>query len=249
MISKRIDKMVESIKWPVAVAATATIPMTFYAWGRLLYTSTTFPAYAMMFYAGIMLFAMFARTSIAQSGFAIRFIELERDLTQSILALVMLHPVVGYGQNQNKGSRVRWLGRGNWLMLASPYFVPTAAIILWFISLLLFQSLRCLVLGFGISYHIAAVLVQCHIGTSELRRLGRRFCWMFLPAVNLLVAGCIAAFALDGLPSVGDFLYDWISMPRLVFDEIWGWLQNPINKSPNINSSSHPKGHDGAWLV
>jgi hypothetical protein len=67
---------------------------------------------------------------------------------------------------------------------------------------------------------MAAVLIQCQTGTSELRRLGRKFCWMFLPAINLLVAGCIAAFALNGFTGVGDFLIDWISLPRLIVD----WL-------------------------
>jgi hypothetical protein len=43
---------------------------------------------------------------------------------------------------------------------------------------------------------------------------------MFLPAINLLVAGCVAAFALNGFTGVGDFLIDWISLPSLIVD----WL-------------------------
>ena len=101
-------------------------------------------------------------------------------------------------------------------MLAAPYFVPTATIILWLLSLVLFQSLRSLVLGFGISYHLSAVAFQCKAGTSEVRRLGRRFCWMFLPTMNLLVAGMIAAYALNGFTCVGDFLYDWLGIPIMI---------------------------------
>lgn len=225
MISKQIDRLVERTKWPAAGMAVATLPFTIYAWGNLLNQCPTYPGYSTMFGIGVFLFVLLARTTIAQSAFAIRFIELERDLTQSVLALAMLHPVVGYGKNENKGSRVRWLGRGNWVMLAAPYFVPTATIVLWLVSLILFQSLRCLVLGFGVSYHMVAVMIQCQTGTSELRRLGRKFCWMFLPAINLLVAGCIAAFALNGFTGVGDFLIDWISLPRLIVD----WLmEKPV---------------------
>ena len=222
MISKQIDRLVERTKWPAAGMAVATLPFTLYAWGNLLNQCATYPGYATMFGIGIFLFILLARTTIAQSAFARRFIELERDLTQSVLALAMLHPVVGYGKNENKGSRVRWLGRGNWVMLAAPYFVPTATIVLWLGSLILFQSLRSLVLGFGVSYHMVAVLIQCQTGTSELRRLGRKFCWMFLPAMNLLVAGCVAAFALNGFTGVGDFLFDWISLPRLIVDWLFG---------------------------
>ncbi|MEQ1824587.1 MAG: hypothetical protein ABL921_01525 [Pirellula sp.] len=222
MISKRIDKLVEWTKWPAAGIAVVSIPMTLHAWGHLLYRAQSFPGYLVTFMAGIVLFALLARTQLARSGLAARFIEFERDTTQSILAMLMLHPVVGFGKNQtNKGSRVRWLGRGNWVMLAAPYFIPTATIILWFVSLILFQTLRCLILGFGISYHMAALVVQWHAGTSELRRLGRRFCWMFLPAANLAVAGCAMAFALNGFTGVSDFLYDWIRLPQWILTFAW----------------------------
>ena len=222
MISKRIDRLVEMSKWPAAFFAVLSLPMTFYAWGRLFYQAQTYPGYAFMFALGVVIFVLLARTSLAQTAFTKRLVELERDLTQSILAFAMLHPVIGYGANQNKGSRVRWLGRGNWIMLAAPYFVPTATIILWLVSLLLFSSLRSLVLGFGISYHLAAVAMQCKAGTSEVRRLGRKFCWMFLPMANLFVAGLVAAYALNGFSCVGDFLYDWIGLPKILVSWVWG---------------------------
>ena len=224
MISKRIDRLVEWTKWPAACAAVLSWPLTLYAWGMLLYRSPAYPGYSLMFLVGVIGFALLARTSIARTSFASKFVDLERDLTQSALALAMLHPVVGYGKNQNKGSRVRWLGRGNWLMLAAPYFIPTATILLWLVSLILFQSLRSLILGFGISYHLTSVLLQCVEGTSELRRLGRRFCWLFLPPTNLFVAGCVASFAMNGFTQIGDFMYDWVYLPSLFLDWCWSFL-------------------------
>lgn len=213
--------MVELAKWPAAFFSILTLPLTLNAWGKLFYQTQTYPGYALMFAIGIGLFVFLARTSLAQTAFAKRIVELERDLTQSVLAFAMLHPVIGYGANRAKGSRVRWLGRGNWVMLAAPYFVPTATIILWLISLVLFQSLRSLVLGFGISYHLTAVVIQCRTGTSELRRLGRKFCWMFLPTANLFVAGLVAAYALNGVTCIGDFFYDWLGLPRMVLSWVW----------------------------
>ena len=222
MISKRIDRLVEWTKWPAAVVVLCTCPLTIVACGYLLARFAEFPGYATMFTAGIAIFVFLVRTPIARTPFARKLVELERDLTQSVLALAMLHPVVGYGENQDKGSRVRWLGRGNWLMLAAPYFFPMATMLFWLCSLLLFPSLRCLVLGFGISYHVTAVAMQCQVGDSELRRLGRKFCWMFLPAMNLLVAGCVAAYALNGFTGIGDFMYDWCSVPRQLLNSVWG---------------------------
>jgi hypothetical protein len=221
MISKRIDRLVEWTKWPAAFLAIFTLPLTFYAWWMLFFQVPTYPGYTFMFVVGIAVFVFLARTSFAQTVFARRMIELERDLTQSILAFAMLHPVIGYGANRAKGSRVRWLGRGNWLMLAAPYFVPTATILIWLVSLLLFSSLRCLVLGFGISYHVTAVAIQCQTGTSEVRRLGRKFCWMFLPAANLIVAGLVAAYSLNGFTGIGDFVYDWFGLPRALMGMVW----------------------------
>ncbi len=221
MISKQIDRLVEWTKWPAALFAVLTIPLTIYAWGKLFYQVQTYPGYSLMFTLGVGLFVCLARTTLAQTAFVRRMVELERDLTQSILAFAMLHPVVGYGKNPTKGSRVRWLGRGNWFMLTAPYFVPTATILLWLASLILFQSLRSLVLGFGISYHLTAVAIQCRTGTSETRRLGRKFCWMFLPATNFLVAGLVAAYSLNGLGGIGDFSYEWTGPPRMLFTWLW----------------------------
>ena len=221
MISKRIDKLVELTKWPAAVLAVLVLPLTVYAWWKLLFQVQSYPFYSLMFAIGVGLFVLLARTTLAQSALARRLIEFERDLTQSVLAFATLHPVVVYSASRYKGARVRWLGRGNWIMLAAPYFVPTATILLWLVSLIFFQSFHCLVLGFGISYHLTAVTLQCLLGTSETRRLGNRFCWMFLPATNFLVAGLVAAFALNGFASMADFLYDWLGLPRAFFNWIW----------------------------
>ncbi|HUP79205.1 MAG TPA: hypothetical protein VM260_11685 [Pirellula sp.] len=221
MISKRIDKHVELTKWPAAVLAVSVLPLTVYAWWKLFFQVQSYPFYSLMFAIGVGLFVLLARTPLAQSAFARRVIELERDLTQSVLAFTMLHPVVVHGANEYKVAQVRWLGRGNWIMLAAPYFVPTATILLWLVSLIFFQSFHCLVLGFGISYHLTVVTLQCHLGTSETRRLGKRFCRMFLPATNLLVAGFITAFALNGFAGMADFLYDWLGLPRAFFHWIW----------------------------
>jgi len=221
MISKRLDRLVELTKWPAAFFAVLTLPMTLYAWWKLIYQVQNYPGYSLMFAVGIGLFVFLARTTLARTAFVRRIVELERDLTQSVLAFAMLHPVIGYGANQTKGSRVRWLGRGNWIMLAAPYFVPTSTMILWLVSLVFFASLRSLVLGFGISYHLTAVAIQCQSGTSEIRRLGRKFCWMFLPCANLFVAGLVAAYSLNGFTAVGDFFYDWFGLPRMALTWFW----------------------------
>lgn len=225
MLAKRIDRIVESTKWFAAAASLISTPFVLYALFSLAYRATSYPLHSVLFLFGVVLFVALCRTSVAQWPIVLRLIELERDLTQTVLAFVMLHPVVGFGGNQTKGSRVRWLGRGNWLMLSAPYFVPTAAILMWLLSCLVpIASLRCVVLGFGASYHITAVYLQWRGGTSEMRRLGSRFCWLFLPGANLFVIGCLAAFALDGFQSVGFFFGECTELPVLLWNSAWDFV-------------------------
>lgn len=221
MISKRIDRIVEWTKWPAAFVALLTIPMTANAWVRLLRRSVDYPIFMISFCLGVAVLMLMSRSQISKSPWVVSLVQFERDITQSALAMVMLHPVVGFGENRSKGTHVRWLGKGNWIMLAAPYFIPTLTIGLWLVSLVLFQTLRCFVLGFGISYHVAAVIIQWNQSTSELRRLGKRFCWMFLPAANFLVVGLVLSFALNGFTGISQMLQDWLQLPRIVIQAIW----------------------------
>lgn len=249
MLAKRIDRIVESTKWFAAAASLVSIPPVLYALWLLLMRATSYPFYSTLFVFGIVLFVALCRTSVAQWPIVLKAIELERDLTQTVLAFVMLHPVVGFGGNQTKGSRVRWLGRGNWLMLSAPYFIPTAAILLWLVACLIpVASLRCVVLGFGASYHVTAVYLQWQTGTSEMRRLGNRFCSMFLPGANLFVLGCIAAFALDGIHSVGLFIGECAELPISIWNGFWNTVSwatsndtiSPTNETPAQNLTTLP---------
>jgi hypothetical protein len=239
MISKRIDQWVEWTKWPAAVLAMVSTPLTVYAWSRLLYRSLDFPGYLIAFGLGIAAFVLVVRSPWSRSTFVRRLVELERDITQSILATLMLHPVVGFGTHEtNKGSRVRWLGKGNWVMLVAPYVIPTATILLWLLSLMFFQTLRSVLLGFGISYHLVTVYLQWQSGTSELRRLGKRFCRMFLPAVNLFVAGCAMAFALNGFSGMSDFLYDAVRVPSIVYEYLASFMHASTPNEPSTETPS-----------
>ena len=89
MISKRIDRLVEGTKWPVALFAVSTLPLTFYAWWKLLFQIQTYPGYALMFAVGIGVFVVLARTAVARWVFSKRFVYLERDLTRSLARRVV----------------------------------------------------------------------------------------------------------------------------------------------------------------
>ncbi len=224
MIAKRIDRIVDKTKWPVAVLLVLVTPFVLHAFGLWLMKFWDYPIYTLAYGVGIVAVVLLCRSPIAESIPFHRVIAFERDLTQTILAFLMLHPVVGYGERQrdNSGTRVRWLGRGNWLMLAAPYFFPTATVVLWLLSwLLLSGTFRCFVIGIGVAYHVAAVIVQCKSGTKELRRLGSKYCWIFLPTANLIVVSATFAFALEGFSGLYHLLLDVFSPISGCF--VWLW--------------------------
>jgi hypothetical protein len=108
-------------------------------------------------------------------------------------------------------------------MLSSPYWLPTASILLWLVSgFLLPAPLRSFIIGFGVAYHVASVLFQWHYGTNELRRLGDRFVTLFLIPANLLVIGTGYAFALDGFSGLIKFFHDALE-PLLM---VYRWLRS-----------------------
>jgi hypothetical protein len=225
MIAKRIDRLVEWTKWPAAFAAVASIPLTSVAIFWQLSKSLGYPVFLVMFVAGFGLLCFAARTSLGSSHWVKMLFGWLHDGTQAAVAMLMLHPVVGIRKERvPDSSRVRWLGKGNWIMLVSPYIVPLSTILLWLVSLLLFASLRSAVLGFGLGLHLAYVGFQWNSGTSELRRLGRKFCWMFLPAANVAIAGFVFAFAIDGFSGAWGFGYDCITMPW----SAWEYVQNLV---------------------
>jgi hypothetical protein len=230
MVSKRIDRWIESTKWPAATLALLTLPITLVAIGNWLYASLASPVYLVMFLAGLGLILFAARTSFASSAIIRTVFRLLHDTTQVVVATLSLHPVVAIRRKTDAPdvSRVRWLGKGNWVLLAAPYAFPLPTLLVWIPSIILFAPLRSAVLGFGLGLHWVYLAHHWRTGTSELRRLGGRFCWMFLPAVNLIVAGLIFAFAIGGFLGVGNFIVDWFSLPWDTWISVRTWLEPPL---------------------
>lgn len=229
MISKQIDKWIEWTKWPVAILALLSVPVSLITIGGLVWKSLGSPIYLVMFLAGLGLIVFAARTDIVKFRLVRSLFRWLHDGTQAVVATLLLHPVVAIRSKSPtpEQSRVRWLGRGNWVLLAAPYTIPVTTLALWMASLILFAPLRSAVLGMGLGLHIAYVLHHWREGTSEMKRLGSRFCWMFFPAVQLGVAGLIFSFAVFGFVGVWDFLVDWITLPWNTWKMLWNGLFTP----------------------
>lgn len=233
----RLERLTESAKWPATAILLASSPLVLYGIGRWILRFPQFPLYSMMFFLGAGCVVALCRTSLISSPWIRQCIQWERNLTQTLFAYALMLPwsqwspkpsaspssldtedeSVDSALPQTARRPARWLGKGNWLMLCSPYCFPTASILLWLVSWFLLAPLRSFAIGFGVAYHIASVILQWHFGTNELRRLGDRFCALFLIPANLIVVGTGYAFALNGFEGLFQFAHDVYEPIRLAF--------------------------------
>jgi hypothetical protein len=110
-----------------------------------------------------------------------------------------------------RGGQVRFTGEGNWLIVAAPYFFPTAAVLLFLLAYLLpFPGLpwQSFLLGVALGYHIVSTYRETHKDQTDIQHLGILFCWLFLPAANLAVIGALTAFAHGGSAGLSLWLSD-----------------------------------------
>jgi hypothetical protein len=207
---QRIDRGIQSTKWIAAGFAAACFPFVLHAVGLRIREMAQYPLYSMMFLAGAGLVVTLCRTDYVQATWVRSAIAIERRFTQGLFSRLFLAPRGG------------WLGKGNWVILASPYFLPVASLFMWFASWILYPSLRSFVLGVGVAYHIASVIIQWKSGTKESRRLGKWFAVLFLVPANLFVIGAGYGFALNGFAGLFQFARD-------VFEPILHGLRSAVS--------------------
>lgn len=213
MIAKNMDRVVRSMQWPAAYSLAVFSPWILAVVGLWLARSPNYPVYAAMFWLGAAATLAVSRSRWVSSKILKSAIRMERRITQGILSFLLLQPtstILAWGRTKlglaKKGSPTsnevtQWLTDDNWLIRTSPYFLPTASIVLWLLSALVLPAfLRSFVLGVGVSYHLLSVYIQLRYPEPYAARLDypKRFLLLFLIPVNLLVFVTGYAFALQG---------------------------------------------------
>jgi hypothetical protein len=201
----RIDRAVEWMKWPVGLLALCGLPL--FAWGLLMLAVhvLTQPLGVVPLALGTIGFIMLWRRWLDHSRLGQWMITLEHELTHAIFAWATGHRIVGFRASLGRGGEVRFMGRGNWLITLAPYFFPTAALGLLFIAYLMPVSILPwpgFFLGMALGFHVVSTYRETHRDQSDLKLVGARFCWMFLPTANLAVLGLLVAWAHGGSTDV-----------------------------------------------
>lgn len=228
--------MVRGFQWPATYLLAALIPLIVWAAIFWLLRSTQYPLYATMFWTGALATLALSRSGWISSKILSRAIRWERRITQSLLSFVLLQPtstILRWGKNklgfpgkqpsENSDSKA-WPAEDNWLIRTSPNFFPAASILLWLLSVLFLPAfLRSFVLGLGVAYHLLSVYVQLrHPPSNETSiEYQKRFQWMFLVPMNLLVLVTGYAFALQGFSGLQQVVSDLLWPIQTTF----AWLK------------------------
>ncbi len=201
----KIDYCIEWLKWPVALVSLLSMPLFAWALLRLIGHVLLQPMGLLPLATGVIGFVLIWRRWLDHSTIARWLITLEHELTHALFAWATGHRVVAIRASLRRGGEVRFVGQGNWLITLAPYFFPTAALGLLLIAYLMpisFLPWRGLFLGFALGFHIVSTYRETHRDQSDLKEVGARFCWMFLPTANLAVLGLLIAWAHGGSEDV-----------------------------------------------
>ena len=145
------------------------------------------------------------------------FATLEHEFTHILFALATFHKITDLRASFSRGGHINYsgVGGGNWLITISPYFFPTFSVLVLGLSYLSknqFDTFFLGVLGFSIIYHIHSTYIEIHYGQSDLREVGFRYAWLFLPSANLLALVMVLALIPNDriyLRIVVDRFYDY----------------------------------------
>lgn len=213
VIATQMDRLVRLAQWPTAYTLAALSPVIFSTVLFWLARSSKYPFYATMFWIGFAATLALTRSKWVSSKILKTAIRWERRTTSTILRWSKTKLGLKAKNPIDPQDSTNWLAEDNWLIRTSPYFLPTASILLWIVSVLFLPAfLRSVILGIGVAYHLLSVYIQLRTPDPTENNLSypRRFLWLFLVPMNMLVFVTGYAFALQGFMGLQQVLADLI---------------------------------------
>jgi hypothetical protein len=209
-ISDWIDLLLAWLKWPAAALSLSLLPGAATAMFGLLARIAAQPRPMLMFLIGFVAYMVLWWQVFCRSRFSL-VLSLEHELTHAQFALLTFHRVTNMRVTAFRGGRMQFVGRGNWIIMVAPYFFPTVSLAMIAVLFLLPSSVLPLgdaLVGASFAYHLTSTLRETRSGQTDIQQAGRLFCFLFLPAANVLSAGVILAFSHDGVQGLSAFLTD-----------------------------------------
>ena len=136
-LSQHVDRIVNWLKWPVAVVAILLVPNSILASFELVRKIVSAPKPVLPLLVGLGLYVLFWWRFLRRPIFGSFLSTLEHELTHAIFALATFHRVTGLRATWRSGGQVNFQGTGNWLITVAPYFFPTICLFILAASVLL----------------------------------------------------------------------------------------------------------------
>ncbi len=214
-----VDGFIGLLKWPVAVMCVVLLPGTLITSIQLLAEIVKHLGPSLAFLIGFGLYTVlwWGLFRKWKSSWLSTF---EHEFTHAIFAWATFHRVVELRATWSRGGHIRYYGKGNWLITISPYFFPTASLMLLIVFVFLPDRWGAWIdplLGVTLGYHIWSTMRETHGGQTDLKKVGRPFAFMFLPTATIVTHGMVVAYAHDGRGAVWPFIAQvWNESRRIV---------------------------------
>lgn len=201
-----IDRLIELMKWPVAVYMFLCLP-------AFIQSLKYFPYLKMNYVwviAGFIFF--FICRSMMDKEMKQTLEVAAHELTHGFFALLTFHKVKSIRVNpDDTGGEMSFEGPGNWLIIIAPYFFPLMAFFVMIgISIYTHYApsnyILNGILGFFIGYHMDIIGSQIHEKQTDLTKVSYKFCVMFLPSANLWAIGSMLAFNSRSWGGIVDYM-------------------------------------------
>ena len=199
MDARTPSRVVEALKWPIALLTVLLLPgAARAAWRAAL--ALELPQDAPLFvgfFGYLVLWWLFFR----RRGWGSLVPTLLHESTHALFALATFHRVTGFRASWRSGGRVGFQGPGNWLIFVAPYFFPLLVVVLLGVLALVPEVPRAPargLLGAAVALQGLATWRETHAGQTDLQTVGYTFSLAFLPTANLLALAVVLRAAAAG---------------------------------------------------
>lgn len=220
-----LNRFISLCKWPLAVILLLLFPTLLQQlWAVIQHIATHVQHYQWLL-VGAGLYGVLWFLGLRHSTMMRWFSTLEHELTHALVAILTLNRVTGLNATHN-GGVMQFQGFGNWLITLAPYFIPTLSLVvlgLMNLAKATYYPMLFAVMGFSMAYHLQSTWHELHDQQPDLKQAGWLFCWLFLPAANVVMALVL----LTALPN--DTL-TWAKTQSSLWDALSHWQAVLLSK-------------------
>lgn len=195
MFRALFNRVIDRLKWPVALAMLVVLPPALLSLVRLAVHIATHPRPWAPLWAGLAAFGLLWGLWLRRDTAANWLYTLEHELTHAMAAALTLNRITGLSAERGSG-HLTYQGHGNWLISLAPYIVPTFCLPVLLVLQLATPSAQpwlMAALGLTLGLHLHGTWVETHAQQTDLQRHGRLASLCILPGAFALAMLAVLA--------------------------------------------------------